>query len=454
MATKDPCCHESSHDRGLKVPDSSKRRSHNMLKFALDSRLESSLRTSTGLGHERGNLTTPARHRPSTSMQLIMSNTTVNLPSLSTAELNRNTAECLRDFSLETLSEELRPAAKYDVSSTKHSITGPPERPVTTLETPASHIHVEPETTANANTFNTSIDSQTFESNDNGPEDITATIMQPAHLAFGLTSCNSAQPTPRGDPRSEVDHGLAHGSVCQIEASSIYRMPYVQMQVEELCELVSIVNQEWLRKLSSLPDLLSLCKTLTPHRLFIKGIQAVKKFFQGTIVNTFEEIFGLMHVACASAFMLHGHDSSYCWETSTQDMPQWQYAISDESERQILLRVVEKFLWRPELQRTGALVTNSSLEASPGLDYARILDRNSELTPADKSGHSQIEEPFIGKMINFITQPLQQIRGIEAFRETSIECELQLRRGLLRSLWEVELMLLSNAKVFTLPKLT
>ena len=50
-------------------------------------------------------------------------------------------------------------------------------------------------------------------------------------------------------------------------------------------------------------------------------------------------------------------------------------------------------------------------------------------------------------MIRTITQPLQQDRGIEALHEIVVDAESQIGRGLLLKPREVEVTLLSSAKV-------
>lgn len=50
-------------------------------------------------------------------------------------------------------------------------------------------------------------------------------------------------------------------------------------------------------------------------------------------------------------------------------------------------------------------------------------------------------------MVYKITQPLQQQSGIEAFREIVVATEFQLRSGLLHNPHEVEVTLISSARV-------
>lgn len=116
----------------------------------------------------------------------------------------------------------------------------------------------------------------------------------------------------------------------------------MQPLIEELRELVFIVNTEWLRRLAPYEDLSVLCSSFSVRDLFEVGIKALKECFDGVIVTSFIDVFALMHVACAYAYMLHRDDESYCWDNLLDDMLVWQYAIVNESEVLLFVEVMNK----------------------------------------------------------------------------------------------------------------
>lgn len=81
------------------------------------------------------------------------------------------------------------------------------------------------------------------------------------------------------------------------------------------------------------------------------------------------------------------------------------------------------------------------------IDRGRVLERNKLLLPAHLASYTNMYAANIEQMVNQITEPLQRQSGIEAFRDIVIDTEFRLRSGLLRDPWEVEVTLLSCARV-------
>lgn len=102
------------------------------------------------------------------------------------------------------------------------------------------------------------------------------------------------------------------------------------------------MNTEWLQRLAPYDDLSVLCSSFSVRDLFGVGIQALKECFDGVIVTSLIDVFALMHIACASAYMLHRDDESYCWDNLLDDMLVWQYAIINESEVLLFVEVMNK----------------------------------------------------------------------------------------------------------------
>lgn len=116
----------------------------------------------------------------------------------------------------------------------------------------------------------------------------------------------------------------------------------MQPLVEELREYVFIMNHEWLQRLAPYEDLSVLCSLSSVRDLCKLGVNALIEYFNGTIVTNFVNVFALIHVALASAYILHKDDDSYCWDDYLHDMLIWQYAIVDESEKRSFVRVMDE----------------------------------------------------------------------------------------------------------------
>ncbi|MCJ1456187.1 hypothetical protein MMC28_006547 [Mycoblastus sanguinarius] len=169
-------------------------------------------------------------------------------------------------------------------------------------------------------------------------------------------STHSHEPSPGGD---SIVHACFRRGAALSRVSKWYstaagniesRSLTAKTQIEDLRALVLVVNNEWTQRMTSDLELTPRCSTLPPRTLLEIGVKALKRYFRGTLPDTFVDVFALMHVACAFAYMLHKDDESYCcdcWEEFFQDMLQWQYAIAEESEVQIFLKAMDR-LGSPE----------------------------------------------------------------------------------------------------------
>jgi hypothetical protein len=272
-----------------------------------------------------------------------------------------------------------------------------------------------------------------------------------------------------------------------------------QTQVEELRDLVRIVNSEWMQRISSATELYTRCSALSAQRLFDNGARSLESLFCAKLPRNFEDVFALMHVAFAAAYVLHREHASYDWNDFFQDALQFHLALSSKSDRDSFLEVMDRW-WLPpglpeksslvikygpvlghmltestigiqqmdlvNLLRNGEVARNfsdfldgqslsqviiriCSLIKIVGFEEAGIKERNNHFLPGALISNAQAREPLVEHMINAIIHPLQQQRGIEAFRDQVSEAEAQLHNGLLRSPREVEVVLISNGKVST-----
>ena len=111
--------------------------------------------------------------------------------------------------------------------------------------------------------------------------------------------------------------------------------------VEEIYALIAVVNSEWIERMTALPKLLLRCKNIPVPELFRRGFETLQLCFRGDFKETFEDIFALIHVACAVAYSLHKDDDWYRWEYFFQDMRLWQETIAKESERGFFLQAMD-----------------------------------------------------------------------------------------------------------------
>lgn len=118
-----------------------------------------------------------------------------------------------------------------------------------------------------------------------------------------------------------------------------------QIQIEELRNLVKIVNQEWMFRLASDRKLLAICCGLSVRDMFDRGLRSLEQFFHGDLLTTFEDIFALMHIAFAAAYVVHKHDSSYLWSAFFQDALHWQLALTSELDRRSFRDAMDRWWW-------------------------------------------------------------------------------------------------------------
>ena len=272
-----------------------------------------------------------------------------------------------------------------------------------------------------------------------------------------------------------------------------------QIQVEELRDLVKIINFEWMQRLSSSTELYDHCSRISAQNIFDHGIRSLESLFYGNFPRSFEDVFALMHVAFASAYILHKEHASYDWSDFFQDALQYQLALSSKSDRDSFLEVMDRWWLPPGLSLRASLVINFGpmvgqmseesmigihqvdlldllrnseimrncsefldgqsvivvvlrsdyLISIPDFEEAGIIERNARFLPGALISNAQGREPIVEHMINTIIHPLQQQRGIEALREQMSDAEAQLHNGLLRNPREVEVVLISSGKVST-----
>ena len=127
-----------------------------------------------------------------------------------------------------------------------------------------------------------------------------------------------------------------------------------QGQVEELRELVYVVSTEWMQKLTLLRELHLRGHALLQSNLFERAVRTLKQLIRGIFVQTFEDIFALMHLAFAAAFILHWQHDDYAWDSFYDDALKWQHAIFNDDDKIVFLNAMSRWLL-PELEDDSML---------------------------------------------------------------------------------------------------
>ena len=145
-------------------------------------------------------------------------------------------------------------------------------------------------------------------------------------------------------------------------------------QVEELRDLVKVVNNEWMQRLTLAPDLHHRCAAFSSQELFVEGLKTLEKSLCDNIPREFVEVFALMHVAFAAAYILHRDDGSYCWSTFFQDALCWKLPLSGWDDQADFLAVMDLW-WQPSLQ------TSPIINAGPASGYVQSQQHLADWLP-------------------------------------------------------------------------
>jgi hypothetical protein len=141
-----------------------------------------------------------------------------------------------------------------------------------------------------------------------------------------------------------------HDSMLSVEILS------TESQVEALRKLVHVFHNEWTKRLHLVPEYKA------PHLAspFEMGVHALQKCYQGMLPKNFDEVFALLHIACAMTYTMHGNDTSYPWAEFFHDMLQWKDAIPDKREAWLLARAIESL----QAPQQGPVVSKPKYDCS------------------------------------------------------------------------------------------
>ena len=151
-----------------------------------------------------------------------------------------------------------------------------------------------------------------------------------------------------------------------------------RIQVQELLDLISIINKEWVEDLCRDYEVHRRCSSLSARSLLAKGINTLKTWFCGRKLGmTFEEVFSSMHIALAAAYYLHREEKSYWWDAFFQDALLFQHALIDEEEKKLFVMAIDRGRWLPDQRSTyiSVLVCNDRWQKG-GLNYVTAAKRS------------------------------------------------------------------------------
>ena len=160
--------------------------------------------------------------------------------------------------------------------------------------------------------------------------------------------------------------------------------------VEQVLDILHALNEAWMQKLASTQDLYRHCQQFSTCSLFEKGIRTLQQCFLGTLPTSFEEIFGLMHIAFAFSLVINKDGGSYYWDGFSSDLRRWHHTMKD-SEIGLFARVWDR-LWCPQAsaQSTTAVKDSIYLNTVPRAPFASLhaLDSKSYSTSPTSSNES------------------------------------------------------------------
>ena len=171
--------------------------------------------------------------------------------------------------------------------------------------------------------------------------------------------------------------------------------PLKQVQVEELQNLVRTINTEWIQRMTLLPELWSRCSALPAPIMFKKAVWTLKEYICGRHAQIFEDVFAFIHLAFASAFLLHWQHDFYSWDAFLNEAFQWQHAIADKEDKVLFCKAMECY-WLPELE-SRQLLSSSTRHTS----FCKITHRGSfhcggQKTLSDVLRNSEVLKVCIG----------------------------------------------------------
>lgn len=180
----------------------------------------------------------------------------------------------------------------------------------------------------------------------------TSTVGSPSNYQSveSITSRDSELESPSSVPRAYYDNSTLRLREPSLTSENVEDcrdavVLATQTQIEHLRETVCVLNNEWLRRCQSIPDILLRASLLSPQLLLDKGVRTLQLIYQGVLPDTFDAIFALAHFACAAAYLLHGDIKSHCWNEFFLHVLNLQYLLDCEGDARLFVQLVNLLFW-------------------------------------------------------------------------------------------------------------
>ena len=171
--------------------------------------------------------------------------------------------------------------------------------------------------------------------------------------------------------------------------------PLKQVQVEELQELVCTINTEWMQSMTLLPELWSRCSALPAPIMFKKAVWTLKEYICGRHAQIFEDVFAFIHLAFASAFLLHWQHDFYSWDAFFSEAFQWQHAIADKEDKVLFCKAMNCY-WLPELESRQLLSSSTRHTSFCNITHRGSFHCGGQKTLSDVLRNSEVLKVCIG----------------------------------------------------------
>ena len=204
------------------------------------------------------------------------------------------------------------------------------------------------------------------------PQQAAASISE-YHLQMEISESSdpteyiTVPPLPFGD----ILPGVESWPVQDTRFSYICGLGPTQVSIQDIYELVGIISHEWLPRLDSTFYLVLRCCKLSPSALFYRGVGAMQQCYNGSLTDSFEDIFSLVHVACAFAYLLHKDEDLYDWNALFDHMLQWKYLLSNQDDVQCFLMAMDQLICEHSYRLTNSLSGNGIFDQE---SYDRTFD--------------------------------------------------------------------------------
>ena len=128
-------------------------------------------------------------------------------------------------------------------------------------------------------------------------------------------------------------------------SSLVKRLKSKQEQVDDHLGFIHAFNNEWMQRIKELqPELWLLCSTLSASHLFDRAVRTWKSFICDGLVEHFEDVFAIVHLAFSAALIGTWQLGDYSFSALRDDALQWQHVLSSDEDKTRFLNAMD--CWR------------------------------------------------------------------------------------------------------------